>query len=213
MKLTTSSDIGNFLASADTEAGRTVLGVPQGESNSTDTSVGSYSNGFGYGASVGYNSNGSNNGASVGYNSNGSNNGASVGYYSNGSYYGASVGYYSNGSGYGASVGYNSNGSYYGLALGNGASTASITNRIEIAPINSSFAIRARISGQSTSRNWQFTAAKTDDAPIDAPDDFGNADGTLPQGMWMVQCNAAGDALTFFYNDGGTIKSGTVAIS
>jgi hypothetical protein len=177
------------------------------------SALGQDSNGSDYGIAVGYNSNGSGSGAAVGYASNGFNSGAAVGDASNGFNSGAAFGYNSNGSNFGVAIGKNSIGDDYGVSIGVDCSTAGISNRIEIAPKDSFGYIRARASAQSTSTNWQFTAGQSDSGPTSASSEFGNADGTLPIGMWSAQIDAAGSNLVFYVNIGGTIKSGSVAIS
>lgn len=141
----------------------------------------------------------SGNAAVFGRASSASDGGTALGGYALAKQYSVSVGSYTNGGAYSLSLGYNA---------GNGSS---IANRTEIAPCNNN-TITHRISGQ-TNGLIEMTTRQSDTAPTDATQAFGNADGTLPRGMFTVQLNAAGTEAKLYVNVGGTIKSATLALS
>jgi len=109
----------------------------------------------------------------------------------------------------GVAVGQYTGGGDYSLSLGYyAANGTTVTNRTEIAPTNNG-TITHRLTGQANGA-WQYTFPVTDTAPTTVAQAFGNADGTLPQGMAQLRMSVAGIP-TIDQNIGGTIKSTPVS--
>lgn len=148
-----------------------------------------------------------------GGNTNSSPDAIAIGYFSDSQFGGVALGYESVTIS-GVAIGQYAKTDEGGISIGPSMSSVGIPRRVEIGTFDPFSQLKSRISGQVSTRNWQFTAAQTDTAPTAAADALGNAEGTLPRGMFQIQANAAETALTVHYTTmAGVVKSATIPLA
>jgi len=142
--------------------------------------------------------------------------GAAVGGYSNAVQNGVAVGYQAEGIYGGVALGQNAKCYGYGIAIGYGTTTNAILQRIEIAACSAygynnntgsdtGLYVGPRVSGQANGEIHLSYAKGWSPGPM-SNNDLGNADGTIPNGMWTMKVADNETYAYGYFNVNGSIK-------